>query len=416
MPKSKTDKDAGEGLFIDINDSTLKGYSYKMLKVTVTKGTLKKFQLLRPPYGHARYIRSGKSTQIGGVLLRGLHWESPLVVERTEHNIFRILDGGHRREGMEKFFEKKPKAKLSFYCAVYDFNGLPEDERRKKRMEIFTLWNKGTKQSTDDFIATHQDSIPTYQRIAGIKKEIPCNIYGAKINEYGKKVKDGKFGDTMKFKDFVGGYFASQGPCKTLRNFQGGYSGSAEKFVSDCQDTSKLSDKDVDRMNFFWEVVCDAFNLGPPYNFTKPKGARTIEYAISKTTPFYALMRLILTNDKKFDKDELVQRLKRPMVAEAIIRHSKVGGREACKVCYKDLWLAVNDGYKHHSDLFLPILSETERKSVEEEIVEFKQSRVEYADNVDNEPVIEDVQEDEVDEEDLSDDKPKWSAFRGKYK
>jgi len=342
-------------LQLDVSVQTGKNYSFSVKKLKVTKRTIHKLILMEQPYGHKRYIRQGQVNKLKQLIKEGYHFETPLVLEQLhegKEKKYLIIDGGHRREAMRKILAKEPKgAYITFYASIYDFNG--KVDKKEARRDIFTRWNSGTKQSTNDFIAIHQDVIPMFDRIAGSKREIPCSIYAS--NSVNKGAKEGD--TTLKFKDFVGGYFTGIYKGK----FQGGYSGNASKFVNDCVERP-LNPYDVKNMVFAWNVICESFDIKEPYDFSS-KNLNAIEPAIAKTTPFYSLMRLIMQNKDRVSKKELIRRLSQEEVKNLLLSFKKKGGRESCKECHMLLHHIVN---KPKGKMLKPILTKQKRMQQEE--------------------------------------------------
>ena len=395
---------------LDVEEQHGEPYTFKMVKIWVNKNSINQFHVLSPPFGHARYIRQGKVSALIALMLKLIHYDSTLILERINGGSggFRIIDGAHRWFAMKKAVEKLEK--ISFYAGVYSFNDdASEADKKRIRSELFTKHNIGTIQSTADFISSRQDQIPMFDRIAGRKKNIPCNIYGAVINDKGEKVKDPIWGDTLKFKNVVGGYFSG----KRGKKFSGGYTGSGEQFIKDCRGEGSikkpLSEEDVKEMEYTWDTIASAYNLKPPFDFLE-KGAFLT--SLSKTTPIYVLMRLILQNKRKFTQEQIINRLQRDTVKEAIRIHSKMGGREASKNCHIDLHYRLNKGYEDEpKEMFLPIL--TKEEQVEEKaVVQDIYKKQEWKESAGTKIVEEDIEELEM----RKGDKSQWKNFKGKYK
>jgi hypothetical protein len=384
-------KDAGDNPFlIDVSDTTRKGYTYTMKKIWVNENTIDQIRLLKQPFGHARKIRRGQVNKLKQLLQDGKHFESPLVFEKINGYVgdsgFRCIDGGHRWTSIKEWLTEVPKgSKVSFFASIYQFNGMNDEEKKHARREIYRKWNVGTKQSTDDFIQSYQDEIPMFERIAEKKKKIPCTVYGTPGNN----------GDTLKFKDFVGGYLASV----KKGDFQGGYSGSAQKFVDDCKNRP-LSETDVKNIEYFWNTLCLAYDITTPYVL---KGqATTVQQYIVRTTPFYAIMRLILQNKDRLSDEEIIQRLQRDTIKETIQTFSKLGGREACKKCHELLTIRINAGYGDDiKKQFKPIMKKEDKEETERKAKEFLRSMgiVQEEDTEEQENL--EIEEVDLDEEEL---------------
>lgn len=410
--QDKVVKEAEKPIIIDVGHGNRSTFS--MLKISVDRDTINQIHLLESPFGHKRYIRKSKVGALTTLLMDGKHWRSPLILERINRGNegFRIIDGAHRWYSLKNALDKMPKgSKISFYAGVYEFdNNMLEKDRKKLRCELFTTHNIGTVQSTADFISSRRDDIPMFDRIAGIKKKIPCTIYGAMLNKDGKKEKDPKFGDTLKFKNVVGDYFAG----KKGKKYNGGYSGSGEQFIKDCRGEGgikkPLSEESVKDMEYVWNIITLAYQLKVPYDFSSKDEFPT---PLTKTTPMSALTRLILQNKHKFTQEEIISRLQRDTVKEAIKLHSKLGGREASKSCHDDLHYRLNKGYEDESSKrFLPIYTEEEQKEEELRVQE------EYKKQEWREKKLDKIVEESIDEVELKKKKtdPTWKKYKGQYK
>lgn len=409
--QNKIVKEAEEPVINDVEIGD--NFTFKMVKIWVDKNTINQFHVLNPPFGHSRYIRRGKVSTLASLLLNRMHWRAPLILERINGGSegFRIIDGAHRWYSLEYSFKKLPLgSKTSIYAGVYEFDeGVSEKEKKRIRSKLFTTHNKGTTQTTADFISSRQDEIPMFNRIAGVTKKIPCTIYGATINDKGEKVRDPKFGDTLQFKNIVGGYFSG----KRGKNFSGGYSGSAEQFIKDCKGEGSiktpLSEEDVNEIEYAWNTIALAYELKPQYDFSSKDKFPT---ALSKTTPVYVLMRLILQNKHKFTQEQIINRLQRDTVKEAIRLHSKIGGRESSKNCHNDLHYRLNKGYEDDpKQMFIPILTKEEQIK-EKTMIQEEYKKQDWKETQGKELVTEDI-----DELTLSAKKdPKWSKHKGKFK
>jgi len=413
--KKKLEKTEGQPIFLDVSNNN-KPYIYKIKKICVDFEGIKNIHTMKPPFGHARKVRRGQVNKLYQLLKRGEHFESPLQLEKV-NNVgncnYRNIDGEHRKRGMYKYLEEvektNPGSTICFYAGVYEFKeGLTDKEKKKLRREIYRRHNIGTKQSTDDFIASHQDVLPFFDITAGNKRIIPCEIYGKEVL---------KFGHTLKYKDFVGGYFAGTYKKGEVDGFKGGYSGNAEKFVDDC--IKKLTNESIEEIAFVWDTICKTWNLTAPYDFKKKKGQpKTIEQCISKTTPFYAVMRLILDNKNKFTQEELISRLQRDTIKETIKSLSEFGGRSSCKNCHKILHHHINEGYENHpKKQFIPVLTKTEINKEKKDVDNFTSiSGIDIIKKSKKQNIT--IEELDVEEEQLKgkENKKNWSKFKGKYK
>lgn len=405
--KKKKADNKKKTISIDIPDPN-KHYKYQMIKKTLTPDCINQLRELNPPFGHHRKIRKGQVNKLYQMLLNGQHFETPLVLELIGcgDSGYRIIDGLHRYSAIKKLFEDEnisKDSKIAFYAAVYSFNDESEDDKKRMRQELFVKWNSGTIQSTHDYIASYQSEIPMFKKIAGPNKKVPCTIYGDK--------NDPKFGDTLKFKDFVGGYLAGIKPGE----FLGGYSGNAREFVEECLNRKNYLNQDVYSIEHAWDIITKAYELQIPYNFhTKPL---TIKQNVARTTPFYALMRIILQNIEEFSDQEIITRLQRDRVRETINDLAKFGEREMCKHCYKQLILHINTGYEN--ELKKQFFPRSSPEIIEQQLLDEKDFLKNYPKNTNQQKNILKVDEPiNISEEKIStkDKSNKWKKFKGQYK
>lgn len=292
--------------------------SYVMKKLVIGRRAIKNFMEIKPPYGHRRKWRKGHSQRITAIMNKGKHFQSPLVLEKNNIT-FRVIDGWHRICSIKKWLEKC-NGKIAVYCAIYE--PLTNEERRL----VYRSWNIGIAQSTDDFIESYRDDISIFPKMIA---ELPCNSYGGRDELNG--------GYKIKFKSLVGGYIASRDTGK----FKGGYQGGPDKFVSDAQE---LTDKDVNQIKAFWDVMKKAYNISDNSNFS--------DYDCLRTSPFYALFRIWYINRKKFNKAEIIARFQKTPVKTQIEEFAPLGGRESCKKARDVLVDALNRNYDEASKLF----------------------------------------------------------------
>jgi hypothetical protein len=398
-------RDKRKPIHIGVNDLGRRRYEYSMKIMTVNSKKIERFNELKPPFGHKRYVRPSQKNKIKQLLTtkdsdgqyEPQHFETPLVFEKINgggKSAYRVIDGNHRLSAMKSALKELPDdSTISFFAAVYDFNGMDEHDKRKARRDIFKKWNIGIKQSTHDFIEACQDEIPMFTKIAGWDEEtsipspermIPCTVYGD-IDFKGTNMKS----DTMKFKDFVGGYFAGIRGKDKEDGFEGGYSGNAEQFVNDCANNFK--EEDVEKISKTWNIICSVWGMKSPYDFKQKKDTDYMPQYITHTSPFYSIMRIILQNEQ-MTSEELITRLKNTSGINSIIRYwAKFGGREGCKKCHEMLIATLNNGYQKDKQ-FNPI---------------FKQEKIDDIVELGNKLVKEDIPDVEaidVEEEKLDDD------------
>lgn len=153
---------------------------YEMKQVTLTAKTIKQLTIINPRKLHQSQINS-----IYKSLLKHEHFDSNFVVNENNGKT-KVIDGNHRIAALILFFEMYPHEQIQVYFATY--KDLTEEQER----QIFTRWNISITQSTDDFINSYKDTIPTYPYFIS---ELPCSVYGSHSK--------------MKIRDLVNAYAAS---------------------------------------------------------------------------------------------------------------------------------------------------------------------------------------------------------------
>lgn len=222
---------------------------YKSLDYLVNASTLKKgiFGVLQ----NRRNISSGTVRSIKVNLEQGINFDSQLVINKIGNDYF-IIDGNHRYEAMCKFLAAHPTESVRVKLAIYD-NLDPDEEK-----EVYTRWNKGRKQSTNDVVKQYEQDIELFKHLSPM-----VDVYGTNGN--------------ISFFKAVGAYIAAQDA-----TFTGGYIGSAFDFVDLAQ---KLKKSDGDVINAFLKDYVAAF--GSP--------AKNSWY---KTTPYTAMFKIWYDNRK----------------------------------------------------------------------------------------------------------------------
>ena len=152
-----------------------------------------------------RQIRQGKVKELQALLKNGGHFNSPFVVNEME-NFWRLIDGNHRLEAIIGAIKEDKKFSITIWMAVYR-NLTPTQER-----EIYSVWNKGTAQSSTDFLKAHFEIVPLGKEML---RRLPVTIYGDKQH--------------LGIKNLMGGQI-----CAKMHNkFEGGYSSGKEETNQD---------------------------------------------------------------------------------------------------------------------------------------------------------------------------------------
>jgi hypothetical protein len=261
--------------------------------------------------GNRRDIRGGVVNRLVKVLEDGDHFETPLMTNlvRKRH---RLLDGNHRIEAVKKYLQKYPNRKIEVFVFYYT-NLNPDMEK-----QMYTKWNLGIKQNTNDFVRQYWDDIPLAQLFVGDEK-MPCKV--------GPKWAKG----TMEFKTLLAGYLT-----KDKENWEGAYYGSAMDFIEECQGFGHKAFAELKQFLQEYTLV-----FGIPNN-------KNIHY---KQAVFFSLIKIWCDNKAQKGPDAIQRAFKRLFMHERVQYYSTMGGtRENCKFCRKDLLDVINGQKK--TDLF----------------------------------------------------------------
>ena len=206
---------------------------------------------------------------------------------------------------MKKYFEKYPAKTLTVYFAVY--HNLDDDEER----QVFTKWNISITQSTDDFINSYKETIPTYDRLI---TEIPCTVYGST-----KK---------MKIRDLINAYSAS---------FETPYHGGESKTKMQLITYIKLlRDSDVD-------IIIKIFNIIKSI-FDKENRKDWRAVPAFKNIIFRAIYYLVSNNLERLGEGYIRQRMRTTLVNRKILDDfRRYSGRRASVDAYMAFKQLLND-------------------------------------------------------------------------
>jgi len=296
------------------------GYKSEVYKVD--SSNIDEFDFLQ----NKRRCRENKVTKLKNLILSGDHFDSPIVVNQNGKK--RIIDGQHRIYAIKKAITEYPDFEIEVLLTIY--NNLDKAGERS----IFTRWNIGTKQSSDDFIQMYESEIPILGRM---KADFPVEV--AVYRQSGK----------LHFKLLTGSYVAA----KIKR--QGGYTGSNDTFVDQIKN---LDNSDYVIMKKFVEEFVYHIGLFEKTNL------------YTNTTPFSALMYLYLHNvaNGKVSSLDFWNRFKQKvMVDPNITQMSLAGGTQPTKIVTGLMMLAMNNVPPIKKQLALPYSEEVTK---EEEDVE----------------------------------------------
>jgi len=229
------------------------GYKTRKYQISLEDIESEKFELLL----NRRKLRNKTVQGIFENLVSGKHFDSPFVVHDKDGR-FQLIDGNHRYEGIVKFLAANPTNRVEVTLNIYE--GLTEQQLK----ELYTAWNLGKKQSTNDVVKQYKDDIKIFR---ALQRTFPCNVavYGGS--------------NALSFYKLVGAYLASQQP-----NFQGGFIKDAWEFVRQSQ---QLGRNDVSNMRVFMQEFIEIF--GPIKN-----------NRFLRTSPFTAIMRIWMDNKSLF--------------------------------------------------------------------------------------------------------------------
>lgn len=243
-------------------------------------------------------------------LEKGIYWGSPFVV-CIRNKTRNLIDGNHRYEALLKYFLKNPTH--SIIAEIHEYQTKTEQEEK----EIYTLYNSGRKQSTNDFIQQYKETIPLWLMFQTRNFPVRISVYPNK--------------NTISFFQLVTSYLATR-PIA----FNGGYSAKPLEFIAEAK---QLGESDFVVMREFLKEYILAF--GNVLNNRWYKG-----------TPLTAIMRIWLDNKGNILPDKMImlfrERLANDFVAQDLIKQSGMG---ACKYA-KEKYLQILNANRIR-DLFI---------------------------------------------------------------
>lgn len=140
---------------------------YKISEKDIKEG---KFQRLN----NRRRICTKNVYSLLKLIVSGEGFETPLVVN-VKGNKFRLIDGNHRFEAIERFLSDYENN--GYEVTLHIYKGLTEEQERS----VFRKWNLGKKQSADDYLQMHQVKIPLIKKLID-ESPITLTIYASKTS------------------------------------------------------------------------------------------------------------------------------------------------------------------------------------------------------------------------------------------
>tara|TARA_Y100000310_G_C20696925_1_gene826366 strand:- start:4941 stop:5891 length:951 start_codon:yes stop_codon:yes gene_type:complete len=282
---------------------------YITQKYQITDGDIRsgKFEILT----NRRNIAKSTVNSIFDGLINNKHFDSSFVVNK-DNGKFRLIDGNHRYEAIVKYLAANPENRVEVTLHVY--KELDEDEEKI----LYTLYNQGRKQNTNDFVQQYKDEIPFWKIVINPRQfPMKVSVYGG-IN-------------SISFYKLVGAYIS----CRKAR-FTGGYFGKPLDFI---EDSKQLGHSDAKLLAEFIKEHLKAF--GPLRN-----------NKWFRTTPFTAIMKIWIDNRDNFTPDKIVKLFQEriAMDAEAIDLGSS-GGQSATKYARDKYLIKLNNGRQR--DIFV---------------------------------------------------------------
>lgn len=250
-----------------------------------------------------RKIRNAKVTKLASNLRKGIHFQSPFVVNKVEGTL-NLLDGNHRDEAIRKAISQDPDLEVEVRYAEY-VDLTPEEEK-----DVFETWNIGTTQSSDDFLKVRLPMIPLGDYML---KQIPASIYTEATR--------------VKLRLIAGAHVSA----KENELFKGGYRGARDRII---QDLSALTKSDIKFMVSFME---DLKSLFGPFDNSN---------LFYKSTPIFAMYK-IWSDNLALPEDAVIQAFKKILLDPNMLfnwqQMCKSGGTEASKFFYRQLISAMHD-------------------------------------------------------------------------
>lgn len=264
--------------------------SYNVIKTTINKDSIEDLVIVNPRKIHISQVNS-----IYKSLYHNKHFDSPFVVNIRD-GVTRIIDGNHRVDALKRYFKHLPLKSIDVFFATYE--NLTDKEER----EVFTRWNISVTQSTDDFINSYKEVIPTYSRFVS---EMPCSVYGS----YNK----------MKMRDLINAYSASFG-----KPYSGGESRTKINFI---QYVQNLTDSDVDKIIKNFKIIKTVFDGDNKKDWRNQ--------AAFKNIIFRALYCLVANNVNPLGEEYVIRRMRVALANRTLLdEYRRYSGRRASVDAY----------------------------------------------------------------------------------
>lgn len=295
--------------------------SYTSSLFVVDRDNINDFELLP----NHRLIRESQVDRIYKALKNGGHFESQVVINQKGRKK-RIIDGGHRINAIKRFLDEFPSKRIEVNMAVYD--NLSDDQE----MEIFTIWNKGIKQSPDDYLNMRKEEIPLFKLL---EKEYPC-----KVTIYSPQ------GDGIRFKTLVSSYLGA-----LLLKKPGSYDHSIDTII---EKAKNLGHKDYKTLHRFMEGFISVFG--------KPSKSNPFSsYAL-----FHALMRVYHDNVYEQGEQYFWDKVKSSVYPSPVMRNFSMSGasRAIIEPAVSEMLKLLNKGKRSNMFILREKFPTTEGKPV----------------------------------------------------
>ena len=271
-------------------------------KLLIDSSNIKNFHLLE----NRRKLRENAVKKLLEKLNRQDSFEAPFVLSERKNGEYNLIDGNHRIAAIEKWLEENPDGSIEIWAFVYP--GLSKQEEKK----MYTEWNQGSKQSTNDFVQQYAEEIPLIDQLPF------CTIYGEK--------------ETIPFFRLVSAYLAAQAP-----KFQGGYLGTPWQFV---EIAKSMNGQEVNDLTEFMDIFINSFGpLDEKYNIN----GKTKINPFKKTTPLTALMKIWYANRSRINNGEVIKAFKKLLSDARVNELLSLSGMSACKYAHLQLLNILNE-------------------------------------------------------------------------
>lgn len=279
--------------------------TYRIETIRIDADSIERLAKMKNP----RKIVSSHVKKLLGEIKKNGKIDQPFVVSKNGGD-FVLIDGNHRLAAYQEWIKQNPNA-----SAAQDFYIYPHLSQEEE-VEIFTKWNSGRRQSSNDFVFLHQDQIPVFQMM---KKSFPTKIkiYTLTGKEQG-----------VHFVSLAKAYLTTRVPAK--ENAVPSYMGSNFDFVKDVE---KLDTTDYFELKKFVEFFESIF------------GKMERDNSYQTTTGLTALCLLYFRNVPKCSEDSLRRKLKRKVLGRGwFLETAKFGGRTGVTFLYQRLLSELNGG------------------------------------------------------------------------